>query len=156
MPNEIVLRSRTRMMLRRTSSMNAFTPLCTACYEQVKAFFTSWHGHQSKSLAMFVLGAIRAESDAKASSIERRWERFLSNDRIETEKRWNDLLDEVMPFFRGKPMRLIVDVTAYEEHAQVIYIGLLQHTRVLPLVWKVMPGQEKWEQGFWACLEELF
>ncbi len=150
--------------------MNAFTPLCTAWYEQVKAFFTSLHGHQSKSLAMFVLGAIRAESiviqrvaeallaesDAKASSIERRLERFLSNDRIETEKTWNDLLDEVMPFFRGKPMRLIVDVTAYEEHAQVIYIGLLQHTRVLPLVWKVMPGQEKWDQGFWACLEELF
>jgi hypothetical protein len=44
----------------------------------------------------------------------------------------------------------------YEEHAQVIYIGLLQHSRVLPLVWKVMPGQEKWDQGLWDCIEELF
>jgi DDE family transposase len=53
-------------------------------------------------------------------------------------------------------MRVIIDVTPYEEHAQVIYVGLLQHSRVLPLVWKVMPGQQKWEKGFWDCMDELF
>lgn len=150
--------------------MNAFSPLCTAWHQQVKAFFTGLHGHQSKTLAMFVLGAIKAESiviskvaeallaesDAKASSIERRLERFLSNRRLETEKAWDDLLQGVMPFFQGMPMRLVIDLTPYEEHAQVIYIGLLQHSRVLPLVWKVMPGQEKWDQGLWNCIEELF
>ena len=45
-----------------------------------------------------------------------------------------------MPFFRGKPMRLVIDPTLYEEYTQVISIGLLQHSRILPLVWKVMPG----------------
>jgi len=119
---------------------------------------------------MFVLGAIRAESivvqrvaealleesDAKASSIERRLERFLSNDRIKTEQTWNNLLAEVMPFFLEKPIRLVIDLTPYEEHAQVIYIGLLQHSRVLPLAWKVMPGQTKWDQGLWECIDELF
>ncbi|GHO60341.1 hypothetical protein [Ktedonobacter robiniae] len=128
--------------------MRAFTPLCRAWYEQVKAFFIRLHGHQSKTLALFVLGAIRAESiviqrvaeallaesHAKASSIERRLERFLSNDRIKTEETWNDLLEEVMPFFREKPIHLVIDLTSYEEHAQVIYIGLLQQSRVLPLV----------------------
>jgi hypothetical protein len=150
--------------------MKAFTPLCRSWYEQVKAFFTGLHGHQSKTLAMFVLGAIRAESiviqrvaealleesEAKASSIERRLERFLSNSRIEIEQIWNDFLAGVMPFFRGKPLRLVIDLTADEEHAQVIYLGLLQHSRVLPLVWKVMPGQTKWDQGLWECVEELF
>jgi hypothetical protein len=150
--------------------MKAFTPLCRSWYEQVKAFFTGLHGHQSKTLAMFVLGAIRAESiviqrvaealleesEAKASSIERRLERFLSNSRIEIEQTWNDFLAGVMPFFRGKPLRLVIDLTADEEHAQVIYLGLLQHSRVLPLVWKVMPGQTKWDQGLWECVEELF
>jgi hypothetical protein len=119
---------------------------------------------------MFVLGAIKAESiviqrvaeallaesEAKAPSIERRLERFLSNERIETEKTWDDLLEQVMPYFRRGPMRLVIDLTPYEEHAQVIYIGLLQHSRVLPLVWKVMPGQESWDQGLWDCVEELF
>lgn len=149
--------------------MNAFSPLCTAWHHQVKTFFRGLHGHQSKTLALFVLGAIRAgsimipkvaeallaESDAKASSIERRLERFLSNERIKSEETWNDFLAGVMPFFRGKPMRLVIDLTWYEEHAQVIYIGLLQQSRVLPLVWKVMPGQKKWEQGLWESIEEL-
>jgi hypothetical protein len=150
--------------------MKAFSPLCRVWYEQVKEFFQGLHGHQSKTLALFVLGAIKAESivlskiaeallaesDAKASSIERRLERFLSNSRIDTEKTWDDLLKQVMPFFRRQPLQLVIDLTPYEEHAQVIYIGLLQHSRVLPLVWKVMPGQEKWDQGLWNCIGELF
>jgi hypothetical protein len=150
--------------------MNAFKPLCQVWHEQVKQCFTKLHGHQSKVLAMFVLGAIKAESiviqrvaeallaesEAKAPSIERRLERFLSNDRIDTEKTWDDLLERVMPYFRRRPIRLVIDLTPYEEHAQVIYIGLLQHSRVLPLVWKVMPGQESWDQGLWDCIEELF
>lgn len=144
--------------------------LCEAWQKQVQEFFTSLHGHQSKTLAWFVLGAIRAqsivlpqvaeallaESEAKASSIERRLERFLSNPRIDVEETWEQLLAQVMPFFRQQPIRIIVDVTPYEEHAQVIYVGLLQHSRVLPLVWKVMPGQQKWDQGFWECIDELF
>jgi hypothetical protein len=150
--------------------MDAFKPLCQVWHEQVKQFFTKLHGHQSKVLAMFVLGAIKAESiviqrvaeallaesEAKAPSIERRLERFLSNERIDIEKTWDELLGQVMPYFRQGPMRLVIDLTPYEEHAQVIYIGLLQHSRVLPLVWKVMPGQETWDQGLWDCIEELF
>ncbi len=150
--------------------MNAFSPLCRVWHEQVKTFFEHLHGHQSKTLAMFVLGAIRAksmvipkvaeellaESEAKASSIERRLERFLSNDRIDTIKTWDTLLEQIMPYFRREPMRLVIDLTLYEEHAQVISIGILQRSRVLPLVWKVMPGQESWDQGLWDCIDELF
>src|SRR5258708_27418217 len=139
--------------------------LCEAWQRQVQEFFTSLHGHQSKTLAWFVLGAIRAksivlpqvaearlsESEAKASSIERRLERFLSNPRIDVEQTWEELLAQVMPSLRTKPMRVIMDVTPYEEHAQIIYVGLLQHSRVLPLVWKVMPWRQKWDRGFWEC-----
>lgn len=38
----------------------------------------------------------------------------------------------------------------------MIDVGLFQHSRVLPLVWKVMPGHQKWDQGFWSCIDELF
>ena len=34
--------------------------------------------------------------------------------------------------------------------------GLLQQSRVLPLAWKVMPGQEKWDEGLWKIVGELF
>jgi hypothetical protein len=165
---EIVQTSRKTRSLRRKISMSRV--LCQAWQKQVQEFFTRLHGHQSKTLALFVLGAIKAkrlaipliaeellgESEAKASSIERRLERFLSNQRIEVEQTWEELLSQVMPSFPTSPIRIVIDVTPYEEHAQVIYVGLLQHSRVLPLVWKVMPGRQKWDQGFWECIRELF
>src|SRR2546430_15521327 len=111
-------------------SMHAFSPLCTVWHQQVKQFFTKLHGHQSKTLAMFVLGAIKAESivlsrvaeallaesDAKAPSIERRLERFLSNEKVQPAKTWDDFLSQIMPYFRKAPQQLVIDVTAYEEH----------------------------------------
>ena len=150
--------------------MNAFSPFCTVWHQHVKEFFTQtpWTSkqdlstvclgsHQGESIVLSrVAEALFAESDAKAPCIERRLERFLSNTKIETEETWEQLLQVVMPFFRGAPMRLVIDLTPYEEHAQVIYIGLLQHSRVLPLAWKVMPGHTKWEQGLWQCIDDLF
>lgn len=150
--------------------MHACNPLCKVWQEQVKEFFTQLHGHQSKTLALFVLGAIKAESivlprvaeallaesEAKAPSIERRLERFLSNEKIETEEAWDAFLSQIMPYFRQAPIQLVIDLTPYEEHAQVIYLGLLQPSRVLPLVWKVMPGQDSWEEGLWESIAALF
>jgi hypothetical protein len=112
--------------------MNTFSPLCTVWHQQVKEFFSGLHGHQSKTLSLFVLGAIKAksivisqvaeellaESNAKSPSIERRLERFLSNERINVEKTWDDLLNQIMPYFRQEPMRLVIDLTPYEEHAK--------------------------------------
>src|SRR5260370_6965720 len=133
--------------------MDAFKPLCQVWHEQVKQFFTQLHGHQSKTLALFVLGAIKAksivipqvaeellaESDAKASSIERRLERFLSNDRIDTEKTWDTLLAQIMPYFRRGPIRLVIDLTPFEEHTQGIYLVILHHSPFLPLASMVLP-----------------
>lgn len=42
--------------------MKHFSPLCSQWHGQVKQLFTLLLGHQTKVLAMFVLGAIRAES----------------------------------------------------------------------------------------------
>ncbi len=72
--------------------MNAFSPLCAQWHQQVKELFTKLHGHQSKTLALFVWGAIKAQSivlaqvaedllpecEAKVSSIERRLQRDVA------------------------------------------------------------------------------
>lgn len=150
--------------------MNRFSPLLSHWHGQVKQFFTMLHGHQTKVLAMFVLGAMRAESivvqrvaeellaesAAKVTSIERRLERFLDNERIEVETIWDHFLGQVLPSFRHQPLMLILDITPFEEHAQVIYVGLVHQARVLPLAWQVMPGQESWEQGQWESVARLF
>jgi hypothetical protein len=144
----------TKKRLRRTIFMKTFSPLCTALHQQFKKFFHVLHGHQSKTLSMFVMGAIRAESivlpkvaealleesDAKTPSIERRLQRFLSNAKIDTEEVWDTFTETVLPSFQKDPIQLVIDLTSYEEHAQVVYIGIIQHSRVLPLAWKVMEG----------------
>jgi hypothetical protein len=89
-------------------------------------------------------------------SIERRPERFLSNERIVVEEIWDQFLGQVLPSFRHQPVSLILDITPFEEHAQVIYVGLLHQSRVLPLAWQVMPGQEQWEHGQWEIVACLF
>ena len=150
--------------------MNAFSPLCAQWHQQVKDFFGKLHGHQSKGLALFVWGAIKAESivlarvaeellsesDAKAPSIERRLQRFVSNERIDVEAVWDDFLNEIGAYWKQQEVVLVLDLTPFEEHAQVVYVGLMQQTRVLPLAWKVMPGQEKWDEGLWEIVGELF
>ena len=150
--------------------MKHFSPLCSQWHGQVKQLFTLLHGHQTKVLAMFVLGAIKAESivvqrvaeelleesDAKVPSIERRLQRFLSNERLEVEDIWDQFLAQVLPYWQNQPVTLILDITPFEEHAQVVYLGLLQQSRVLPLAWKVMPGQEEWEQSQWEIVAALF
>jgi hypothetical protein len=137
---------------------------------EVKQLFSILHGHQKKVLSLFVLGAMRAESivlsrvaeelitetEAKVPSIERRLQRFLSNERVEVEPVWEQFLAQVLPFWRGKEVTLILDITPFEEYAQIVYVGLLQQSRVLPLAWKVMPGQEQWEQGQWEIVAHLF
>lgn len=150
--------------------MKHFSPLLSQWHGQVKELFTLLHGHQKKVLALFVLGAIRAESivlsrvaeelrtesEAKVPSIERRLQRFLDNERVEVEAVWEQFLAEVLPFWRGKEVTLVLDLTPFEEYAQVVYVGLLQQSRVLPLAWKVMPGQQEWEVGQWEIVAQLF
>jgi len=46
--------------LERMNAMKHFSPLCSQWHGQVKQLFTILHGHQTKVLAMFVLGAIKA------------------------------------------------------------------------------------------------
>jgi hypothetical protein len=87
---------------------------------------------------------------------QRRLRRFLANDRVEVKETWEHLLAQVLPYWKGKKVMLVIDLTPFEEHAQVIYVGLLQGTRVLPLAWRVMPGQEKWEERQWQIVQELF
>lgn len=149
---------------------DAFGPLCTVWHEQVKQFFTNLHGHQSKTLAFFTWGAIQAksivvqqvaeellaESQAKCESIERRLRRFLANEQVDVEETWGHLLAQVLPYWKGKKVYLVLDITPFDEHVQVVYVGLLQEKRVLPLAWAVMPGQEKWEERLWPIVQKLF
>jgi hypothetical protein len=149
--------------------MDAPTVLWEAWRTQVKQLFPSLHGHQQKSLAWMVLGVVLAGSAvlqrmaeslygisaAKMPSVERRLARFVANERIQVSPIWNTFLAQVLPFWRERRLFLVLDCTPFDDRATIVYVGLLIHSRVLPLAWKVMPAQEHWPEGQWVIVQRL-
>lgn len=151
--------------------MDASTVLWECWRVQVKEMLPTIHGHQKKTLALFVIGIVLSGSavlqrvaesislqginPAKMTSIERRLARFIANDRVVVTKIWDDFLSQVFPFWHGKPIRFVLDCTPFRDDATIVYVGLLVHSRVLPVAWAVMPAKEKWEEKQWSIVERL-
>ena len=139
--------------------------------EQVTDLLPTIHGHQKKTLALSVLGIVLSKravfqrmaesvylqgiSQAKMTSIERRFARFGASERIHVKTIWSELLKQLLPFWKGKAVQLVLDCTPFDDRATMVYLGRLLHSRVLPVAWRVMPSQEKWDQGQWELVGEL-
>ena len=145
--------------------MDASSVLWTSWQEQLKEVLTGIHGHQKKTLAFFVLGIVlsgcavmqrvaetlneRGISEAKMSSIERRLARFIANERIVVPLIWKLFLEQVLAPFRGQQLSFVLDNTPFRDDLTIVSVGLLVHSRVLPMAWAVMPAQTTWDEGQW-------
>src|SRR5438105_11932498 len=140
--------------------MDASVLLWENWQEQVKQLLEGIHGHQTKGLAFIVLGMVLSGSavlqrvaeslqqhgisEAKMPSIERRLERFVGNSRISVPTIWKLFLAQVLVYFRDKPLMLVLDCTPIDDRACIVYVGLLAHSRVLPLAWcKIRVGNKQ-------------
>ncbi len=155
----------------RTTSMDAPSVLWMNWHEQLKELLTGIHGHQKKRLAFFVLGIVlsgsavmqrvaetlseRGLSEAKMTSIERRLARFSANERIVVPLIWKLLLEQVLAPFRGQKLYFVLDNTPFRDDLTMVYLGLLVHSRVLPVAWAVMPAQTTWDEGQWDIVGRL-
>src|SRR5579871_2930226 len=156
-------------MERNALLMKASFSLWRQWSAQVRQFLPDVHGHRTKSLAFFVFGlvlsgkarlplvaeALLRISPAKTPSIERRLQRFLSNEQIAVVPIWTSLLAYLLPFFRDKRLTFVLDPTPLSDRACVVYLGLLVHSRLLPVGWQVMPLQETWEEREWTIVGTL-
>ena len=146
--------------------MNASEGLWRQWSGQLRAFLPEVHGHRSKTLAFCVLGVVLAGttrlprvaealvgvSAAKTPSIERRLSRFLANQQIIVVPLWTQLLGQFLRFWRDRRLVFVLDATSLDERATVLYLGLLVHSRLLPVSWQVLPVHEKWEQRQWEVV----
>src|SRR5262245_35332086 len=121
--------------------MDSSSVLWSNWQEQVRHLLKGVHGHQKKTWAFFVLGMVltgsavlqrvaevlqeRGKSLAKMTSIERRLARFLANDRIVVAVIWKQFLAQVLPYFAGQKLRLVLDATPFQDEMTIVYIGLL-------------------------------
>jgi len=149
--------------------MNASETLWRQWSAQLRACLPEIHGHRSKTLAFFVLGVVLAGtarlprvaealggmSAAKTPSIERRLARFLANQQIAVVPVWTRLLGEFLAFWRDRRLVFVLDATALDDRATVLYLGLLVHSRLLPVSWQVLPAHQKWEQRQWDVVGTL-
>src|SRR5437764_42765 len=151
--------------------MDASSVLWTNWQEQLKELLTGIHGHQKKTLAFFVLGIVlsgsavmqrvaetlgeRGLSQAKMTSIERRLARFIANERIVVPLIWKLFLAQVLTPFRAQGLAFVLDNTAFRDDLTIVYLGLLVHSRVLPVAWAVMPAHTKWDEGQWDIVGRL-
>ncbi|MGZ6368757.1 MAG: transposase, partial [Ktedonobacteraceae bacterium] len=146
--------------------MDTCSVLWTNWHEQLKELLPGIHGHQKKTLALFVLGIVlsgsavmqrvaetvyeRGLSEAKMTSIERRLARFIGNSRIIVPLIWKRFLAQVLTPFRGQHLYFVLDNTPFRDDLTMVYLGLLVHSRVLPVAWAVMPAQTTWDEGQWS------
>jgi hypothetical protein len=136
---------------------------------QVRHLLPGLHGHRAKTLAFFVFGLVLSGkarlpliaeellviSSAKTPSIERRLSRFLANEQVAVVPIWASILAHLLPCFRGKRLVVVLDTTPLDHRACVVYLGLLVHSRLLPVGWQVMPLQETWEERQWSIVGTL-
>jgi hypothetical protein len=136
---------------------------------QLRQLLPDLHGHRTKTLAFFTFGLVLsgkarlpliaeellAISSATTPSIERRLARFLANEQVAVVSIWARLLAHLLPFFRGKRLLFVLDTTPLDDRACVVYVGLLVHSRLLPVGWQVMPLHDTWEERQWAIVGTL-
>ena len=151
--------------------MQASQTLWEKWQEQVKQLLPGLHGHQQKGLALLVLGIVLSGtavlqgiaeslflegiSAAKMTSIERRLARLVANERIVVTQVWKEFIGQVLPYWRDQKLRFVLDCTPFDDRAIIVYVGLLVHSRVLPVAWSVMPAQETWDEGQWDIVGRL-
>ena len=151
--------------------MDASQVLWETWQEQVKGLWPQLHGHQQKGLALLVAGMVisgcavlqrvaediqqQGWSEAKMSSIQRRLERFVANKEVVVTDIWKAFLAQVLPSWKEQKLTCVLDCMPYNAQFTIVYLGLLVHSRVLPVAWTVMPQQEKWEERQWDIVARL-
>lgn len=153
--------------------MEASKTVWSGLVEQIKAVAPALHGHQAKTLGLWVHGALlsgsvripavaeallaQGVSGARLPSIERRLARWLANPRLDVVALWQACLPALLGSWRaaGHPARLVLDATPLAGRAVVLYVGLWLHGRVLPLAWELLPGQRAWDEDQWTVVARL-
>jgi Transposase DDE domain len=149
--------------------MNASAGLWHQWSAQLRAFLPEVHGHRSKTLAFCVLGVVLAGttrlprvaealvgiSAAKTPSIERRLARFLANQHVTVLPLWTQLLGQFLRFWHERRLVFVLDATSVGDRATVLYLGLLVHSRLLPVSWQVLSVHDTWEQRQWEVVGAL-
>ena len=136
----------------------------------VKQVVPALHGHRCTTLAWLVIGIMLAKSVAstqmaevlrrvrgtQASSQERTFSRFVANEAIDAQGLWQSFLPVLLAgWAKQLEVTFVVDTTLLGDWAIIVSFGILQHSRVWPLGWRVMPAGQAWEERQFAIIAQF-
>ena len=143
------------------------SPLLYLWEEQISKVFPQLGRWQAWTLALFSYGMIQAKSCrlitiaqmltgvAEASSMERRLQRWLANDRIELEAVYAGWVGWVVRLWGKAPLLVLVDETKLSQHVSVMMVGVAYHACAIPLVWRAYWSTDYPEEGQVALMHQL-
>jgi hypothetical protein len=118
-------------------------------------------------LALLTVGMLLAETvvlpriaatlplGVRRTSLEKRFARFLANPAVAAHELWAGLLPALLADRAGTAIELVVDPTPHNGTFTVLVLGLIDHSRVLPVAWAVAPQQTRWNESQLTILTRL-
>lgn len=119
--------------------------------EEIAIHIPSLNKWQRDNLAMFSLGVVQAESCiqnkvakrlrklGKRSTVERRFQRFVSNERLPLERAQVEWSRWVLKALVSEEIILLVDETHLGEQVSAMVVGVAYEGRCIPLAWRCYP-----------------
>lgn len=133
-------------------------PANHALYEHNKAFLEKIHAGKDKSLtatlAMLVTGlflgrhvqfwsiALWLPFDIQLTSLERRFERFVADPRVEAEKWFKPFVEAMYLAFGDETIYVLIDSTQAGSQCRTLMAAIAYHQTVLPVGWKTYKGKK--------------
>jgi DDE family transposase len=134
---------------------------------QVAALLPTARATRRAVLALFVLGALWAGTlslvrvaaalplPAADPSTERRLRRWLANPAVAVGELWAALLPALLAGKAGQELLVVFAPTPHRDRFTALCLGLVDHKRVLPLAWRVLPQQAAWPERQIAYLRAM-
>ena len=134
---------------------------------QLAQLLPAVHRARLHVLALLTVGMLLAETvvlpriaaalplGVRRASLEKRFARFLANPAVDAHELWAGLLPALLADRAGTPIELVFDPTPQNGTFTVLVLGLIEHSRVLPVAWAVVPQQTRWTESQIAILTRL-
>lgn len=135
------------------------TPLLYQWEAQLNQHFPQLGRWQVWTLALFSYGVICAKSCclifvgqrltgcAEASSMERRLQRWLANERLQMSGLIRSWVEWVAELWGNAPLLILVDETKLSNHVSVMMVGVAYHACAIPLIWRAYDPYDYPEEG---------
>ena len=135
--------------------------------EMIDKAFSHLGRWQKQTLALFSYGVLGAQSctlsvvcrqlsgQAENSSLERRLQRWLANDRLQVRPLLDSWVRWVLEVWGQAPLVVLMDETKLSDHVAVMMVGLAYRSSAIPLLWRAYAPHDYPEEGQVALLMGL-